>query len=73
VVLCHSGGGGSSGEEADAVDKSHHLHYPDTSMKLRNGIAIHIRYSDIPIRHRYGIGEVSGKYNNKKNKLNPDT
>jgi hypothetical protein len=46
------------------------LRYPDTSLNCRTGIAIRIRYGDTPIRHRYGIGEVSRK---KKNRINLDT
>jgi hypothetical protein len=38
-----------------------HLRYTDTYQNCRIGIAIRIGYADTPIRHRYGIGEVSGK------------
>jgi hypothetical protein len=37
------------------------LRYADTYQNWRIGIAIRIGYADTPIRHRYGIGEVSGK------------
>jgi Leucine-rich repeat (LRR) protein len=37
------------------------LRYADTYQNCRISIAIRIGYADTPIRHRYGIGEVSGK------------